>query len=85
MNNDTYISLNQSTYDSLITEMIDFIKFKIESAFSRNIISSVPDCVTEDGSVFLHPHTEIELKNGDILNFDLHYTPTALSDRTAKN
>jgi len=84
VNNDNYIPLNQERYDALIQEIISFIRFKFEYLFGNNEALPIPDCITEDGLPLLHPHTEIELKDGNLFEFDIQYTPTALSERTQK-
>lgn len=86
VNADNLICLSKTEYESFITELTDFIEFKLAKLFMSKETLTVPTVVLDDNSTLLHPKESISLKDGTTLTVDMEYTPTSeLTDTTWAN
>lgn len=81
VNKDKFIAMHDDVYKQIISEVTDFIEYKLSKIFVDSM--SVPDVITDNATILRHPKTSLPLKDGMILDFEIKYTPTGeLSDDT---
>ena len=84
VNKDEYIAMHDSIYNSLILDVIDYIKFKMTRFFLKS--EPVPSVILDDNSTPLHPKTSFKLKDGRTVEVEIRYTPTSqLNNETINN
>lgn len=77
VNADTYVAISTSYYEQLVTDVVDYLQFKLDKLFAN--ASPMPS-VEIDGKSFLHPSTSVELKDGSFVTCDIQYTPNSEYD-----
>lgn len=75
VNADTYVSIPTSYYEQLLTDVVDYMVFKLDKLFTN--ASPMPTVVMEDDSTLLHPSTSIKLKDGSSITCRIQYTPNS--------
>ena len=81
VNADTYISIPTSYYEQMMTDIIDYMAFKLDRLFTN--ASPIPTVIMEDDSTLLHPSTTIRLKDGSSITVNIQYTPNSEYDTSS--
>ena len=75
VNNDTFVFLDNDSYKLFVSEIVDFIEFKMSKMFTY--ADTIPGVITEDEQPLLRPHNVVHFKDGTSTDFQIRYTPTS--------
>ena len=78
VNADSYVSVPIEYYEQLLTDIVDYMTFKLDKLFSE--ATPIPTAVMEDGSRLLHPSTTIRATDGSSVTYNMKYIPNAEYD-----